>query len=122
VERIDAPSICFASMDIRSLELFAVSVAAQEKPVATTADTYRGTKIAQAAVHCDNLVRLSGDAAKEATAAAEMHKQLAGVAGNCCHLRPGRRFRWPRRKSHQAHRDVMNNLTGLRFALLLTGV
>ena len=47
---------------------------------ATTASTYRGTKIAQAAVHCDNLVRLSKDAAKEATAAAEMHKQLAGVA------------------------------------------
>ena len=46
---------------------------------ATTANTYRGTKIAQAAAHCDNLVRLSKDAAKEATAAAEMHKQLAGV-------------------------------------------
>ena len=46
---------------------------------ATTAITYRGTKIAQAAVHCDNLVRLSRDAAKEATTAAEMHKQLAGV-------------------------------------------
>ena len=47
---------------------------------ATTANTYRGTRIAQAAGHCDNLVRLSKDAAKEATAAAEMHKQLAGVA------------------------------------------
>ena len=46
---------------------------------ATTANTYRGTRIAQAAGHCDNLVRLSKDAAKEATAAAEMHKQLAGV-------------------------------------------
>ena len=46
---------------------------------ATTANTYRGTKIAQAAVHCDNLVRLSKNAAKEATAAAAMHKQLAGV-------------------------------------------
>jgi hypothetical protein len=45
-----------------------------------TANTYRGTRIAQAAVHCDNLVRLSKDAAKEATAAAAMHKQLAGVA------------------------------------------
>jgi hypothetical protein len=42
--------------------------------------TYRGMRIAQAAVHCDNFVRLSRDAAKEATAAAEMHKQLAGVA------------------------------------------
>src|SRR6187401_3536254 len=47
---------------------------------ATTANTYRGTKIAQAAVHCDNLVRLSKDAAKQATAAAAMHKQLAGAA------------------------------------------
>ena len=47
---------------------------------AATANTYRGTKIAQAAVHCDSLVRLSKDAAKEATAAADMHKQLAGVA------------------------------------------
>lgn len=44
------------------------------------ANTYRGTRISQAAVHCDNFVRLSRDAAKEATAAAEMHKQLAGVA------------------------------------------
>jgi hypothetical protein len=47
---------------------------------AATANTYRGTKIAQAAVHCDSLVRLSKAAAKEATDAASMHKQLAGVA------------------------------------------
>ena len=47
---------------------------------ATTANTYRGTRTAQAAVHCDNLISLSKNAAKEATAAAEMHKQLAGVA------------------------------------------
>ena len=46
---------------------------------ATTANAYRGTRIAQAAVHCDNLVRLSKGAAKEATTAAEMHRQLAGV-------------------------------------------
>jgi hypothetical protein len=46
---------------------------------AATANTYRGTKIAQAAVHCDSLVRLSKEEAKEATAAADMHKQLAGV-------------------------------------------
>ena len=46
---------------------------------ATTANAYRGTKISQAAVHCDNLVRLSRDAAKQATAVAAMHKQLAGV-------------------------------------------
>lgn len=47
---------------------------------AATANTYRGTKIAQAAAHCDSLVRLSKEEAKEATAAADMHKQLAGVA------------------------------------------
>ena len=45
-----------------------------------TANTYRGTRIAQAAAHCDRLATLSRDSAKEATAAAEMHKQLAGVA------------------------------------------
>ena len=45
-----------------------------------TANTYRGTKNAQAAVHCDSVVRLSKAAAKEATDAASMHKQLAGVA------------------------------------------
>ena len=44
------------------------------------AQAYRGTRIAQAAVHCDRLVTLSRDEAKEVTAAAEMHKQLATVA------------------------------------------
>jgi hypothetical protein len=44
------------------------------------AAAYRGTRIAQAAVHCDRLVDLSRDEAKEATAAAEMHGQLAGIA------------------------------------------
>jgi hypothetical protein len=43
------------------------------------AHAYRGTRIAQAAVHHDRLAGLSRDAAKEATAAADMHKQLAGV-------------------------------------------
>jgi hypothetical protein len=43
------------------------------------AQAYRGTRIAQAAVHCDRLVTLSRDEAKEAAAAAEMHKQLATV-------------------------------------------
>ena len=44
------------------------------------AQAYRGTRIAQAAVHHDRLAGLSRDAAKEATTAAEMHKQLAGLA------------------------------------------
>jgi hypothetical protein len=43
---------------------------------------YRGTKIAQAAVHCDSLVRLSKAAGKEATDVAAMQKQLAVLAGN----------------------------------------
>ena len=44
------------------------------------AQAYRGTRIAQAAAHCDHLAGLSRDEAKEATAAAAMHKQLANVA------------------------------------------
>lgn len=44
------------------------------------AQSYRGTKIAQAAVHHDRLAALARDSAKESTAAAEMHKQLADVA------------------------------------------
>ena len=44
------------------------------------AQAYRGTRIASAAAHCDRLTSLSRDEAKEATAAADIHKQLAGVA------------------------------------------
>jgi len=43
------------------------------------AQAYRGTRIAQAAVHHDRLAGLSRDAAKEATDAAAMHKSLANV-------------------------------------------
>jgi hypothetical protein len=70
--------------DHRALEEYFLTLAkrytADVTEHATTANTYRGTRIAQAAVHCDNLVRQAKEAAKEATAAAEMHKQLAGVA------------------------------------------
>ena len=45
-----------------------------------TAQAYRGTRIAQAADHCDRLARELRDSAKEATDAAAMHKQLAGSA------------------------------------------
>jgi len=41
--------------------------------------SYRGTRIAQAADHCDRLVANARESAKEATAAAAMHGQLAGV-------------------------------------------
>jgi hypothetical protein len=46
----------------------------------TLAQTYRGTRIAQAAVHHDRLAGLARDSAKEATVAAEMHKGLANIA------------------------------------------
>ena len=46
----------------------------------TLAATFRGTKTAQASAIHDHLARLARDSAKEATAAAEMHKQLANVA------------------------------------------
>jgi hypothetical protein len=44
------------------------------------AQAYRGTRITQAADHCDRLVRQLRETAKEATTAATMHKELAGVA------------------------------------------
>lgn len=46
----------------------------------TLAQAYRGTRIAQAAANHDRLARLSRDAAKEATEAADMHKKLSGGA------------------------------------------
>ena len=46
----------------------------------TMAQAYRGTRIAQAAAHCDRIVGLARDAAKEATAAAEVHTQFANIA------------------------------------------
>ena len=45
----------------------------------TLAQTYRGTRIAWAAAHHDRLARLARDAAKEASEAADLHKQLANV-------------------------------------------
>lgn len=44
------------------------------------AQTYRGTRLAPSALHCDRLVTLSRDSARQATEAAGMHKALAGVA------------------------------------------
>ena len=70
--------------DHRALEEYFLTLAkrytADANQHVATANTYRGTRIASAAVHCDRLVALSKDAAKEATAAAAMHKQLAGAA------------------------------------------
>jgi hypothetical protein len=47
---------------------------------AAMAGAYRGTRNALAADHCDRLVALGRDQAKEASAAAEMHKHSASVA------------------------------------------
>ena len=47
---------------------------------AAIAQRYRGTRIAQAAAHCDRIVANARESAKEATAAAAMHGQLANVA------------------------------------------
>jgi hypothetical protein len=44
------------------------------------AQTYRGTRIAQAAVHHERLATLARDSAREANEGAAMHKQLAGIA------------------------------------------
>ena len=46
---------------------------------ARMAQSYRGGRIASAAVHCDHMVRVSREAAKEATAAATMHTDLAAL-------------------------------------------
>ena len=70
--------------DHRALEEYFLTLAkrytADANEHVAMANTYRGTRIAQAAVHCDRLVKLSKDEAKEATEAAAMHKQLAAVA------------------------------------------
>jgi hypothetical protein len=70
--------------DHRALEEYFLTLArrytAEANEHVTIAQTYRGTRIAQAAMHHDRLVTLSRDAAKEANEAAAMHKQLAGIA------------------------------------------
>jgi hypothetical protein len=70
--------------DHHALEEYFVTLAkryiAEANEHVALAQAYRGTRIAQAAAHHDRLAGLSRDAAKEATAGAEMHKQLAGVA------------------------------------------
>jgi len=70
--------------DHRSLEEYFLTVAKRYTREAidysTTASTFRGTKMASAAVHGDSLARLSKDSASEAAKAAAMHGQLAGVA------------------------------------------
>jgi hypothetical protein len=68
----------------RALEEYFLTLAkryaAEANEHVTLAQTYRGTRIAQAAVIHDRLAGLARDEAKEATAAAEMHKGLANIA------------------------------------------
>jgi hypothetical protein len=70
--------------DHRALEEYFLTLAkryaAEANDHMAMAQAYRGTRITQAAVHCDRLAALSRDEAKEATEAGAMHKQLAGVA------------------------------------------
>lgn len=54
--------------------------AAEANDHATMAQAYRGTRITQAAAHCDRLVALARESAKVAAAAADIHKPLAGEA------------------------------------------
>jgi len=70
--------------DHRALEEYFVTLAkrytAEATDHAAIAQSYRGTRIAQAAVHCDRIVANAREAAQEATAAAEMHNALARIA------------------------------------------
>jgi hypothetical protein len=68
--------------DHRSLEEYFLTLAKRDTAEAdqhpATANIYRGTRIAQAAVHHDRLARLARDSAKQGTAAAEMHRLAGG--------------------------------------------
>jgi hypothetical protein len=68
----------------RALEEYFLTLAkrytAEANEHVTLAQTYRGTRIAQAAVIHDRLAGIARDSAKEATTAADLHKQLANVA------------------------------------------
>ena len=70
--------------DHRALQEYFLTAAKRYTADATAhtaiAQSYRGTRIAQAADHCDRLVANAREAAKEATAAAEMHGQFATLA------------------------------------------
>jgi hypothetical protein len=70
--------------DHRALQEYFLTAAKRYTADATAhtaiAQSYRGTRIAQAADHCDRLVANARESAKEATAAAEMHAQFANLA------------------------------------------
>jgi hypothetical protein len=70
--------------DHRALEEYFLALAksydASAKDHAAFARAYRGTRSSEAAAQHDRMERLSLDAAKEAAAAAEMHKKMAGAS------------------------------------------
>jgi hypothetical protein len=69
--------------DHRALQEYFLTLAkrytADANAHAAIAQSYRGSRIAQAADHCDRLVANAREAAKEATAAAAMHGQFADL-------------------------------------------
>ena len=68
----------------RALEEYFLTLAkrytAEAADHVTMAQTYRATRMAQAAVHHDRLAVLARDAAKKGNEGAAMHKQLASIA------------------------------------------
>lgn len=72
------------SADHRSLETYFLTQAKRHTSAAddhsAMAGAYRSARITGAAVHCDRLVALSRDSAKQAAEAAAVHKQLGGAA------------------------------------------
>ena len=71
--------------DHRWLEEYLVTAArrytAEANAHAATAATYRGTRIAQAAAHCDRLAAIARERAEKALARAAVHQRLASIAG-----------------------------------------
>ena len=69
--------------DHRALEEYfrtaATRYTAEVKEHSAMAAAYRGTRAAQAAAHCDRLITLARESAKEAKAMAEAHAGLAGL-------------------------------------------
>jgi len=64
---------------IEYFQMLSARYTADAKDQTALANAYRGTKLAQAAVHWDRLAALSRDEAKEADNAIAMHKQLAAA-------------------------------------------
>ncbi len=70
--------------DHRGIEEYFLTLARKYSAAAdehvAMAHAYRGTRVAMAAAHCDRLIALSRDSAKQANAVATLHRQLAVIA------------------------------------------